>query len=68
MNCPKCSTETETINSRLRKDDVRKRRRVCSKCGYRFTTLEVDENEYSQLKKDKKKLVQLVGRISPLFQ
>ncbi len=42
MRCPFClSEETRVIDSRLGEDgDAVRRRRVCSNCGERFTTLE----------------------------
>jgi len=39
MNCPKCKSPTEVINSRKR-DGTVARRRLCS-CGERFSTKEV---------------------------
>jgi transcriptional regulator NrdR family protein len=39
MNCPKCESPTEVINSR-KKDGNVVRRRLCS-CGERFSTKEV---------------------------
>ena len=42
MRCPKCSElDDKVIDSRsVRSGDVIRRRRVCLKCGYRFTTYE----------------------------
>jgi transcriptional regulator NrdR family protein len=42
MNCPKCESPTEVINSR-KKDGTVARRRLCS-CGERFSTKEVITN------------------------
>ena len=39
MNCPKCESPTEVINSR-KKDGTVARRRLCP-CGERFSTKEV---------------------------
>lgn len=39
MNCPKCDSPTEVINSR-KKDGTVVRRRLCA-CGERFSTKEV---------------------------
>ncbi len=39
MICPKCSAETQVIDSRDSSDGVR-RRRTCVGCKYRFTTYE----------------------------
>lgn len=42
MRCPKCSqAEDKVVDSRtIRSGDAIRRRRVCSKCGHRFTTYE----------------------------
>jgi len=42
MRCPKCTfLNDKVIDSREAKDgDVVRRRRVCLKCGYRYTTYE----------------------------
>ena len=40
LNCPICSQETRV----LRTDDA-ERRRMCTACGYRFTTTEVLKDE-----------------------
>lgn len=42
MRCPKCSHQDDkVIDSRsIRNGDVIRRRRVCLKCGHRFTTYE----------------------------
>lgn len=42
MRCPKCSqAEDKVIDSRsIRNGDVIRRRRVCARCGHRFTTYE----------------------------
>ena len=42
MRCPKCNHQDDkVIDSRtVRNGDVIRRRRVCLKCGYRFTTYE----------------------------
>lgn len=41
MNCPKCqSLQVAVVDSRPYKDTIR-RRRLCSDCGFRFSTLEV---------------------------
>jgi len=42
MNCPKCrEKDSRVIDSRIAKDGLSiRRRRVCQKCDYRFTTVE----------------------------
>lgn len=43
MNCPICEGTTKVIDSRGDSESVR-RRRECADCGYRFFTLELDED------------------------
>ena len=40
MKCPVCGTYTEVIDSRLRGDNIRRRRYVCAN-EHRFTTHEI---------------------------
>lgn len=45
--CPKCRQQTcITIESRINKDNSRRRRKECSECGHRYTTYEVSEHFY----------------------
>jgi hypothetical protein len=45
--CPKCRQQTcITIESRINKDNSRRRRKECSSCKYRYTTYEVSEHFY----------------------
>lgn len=50
MTCPKCDSPTEVINSRkkrgigLKVNSTVARRRLCSSCGFRFSTKEVITN------------------------
>lgn len=48
MDCPVCGAATSVINSRIRCDDVR-RRRSCLGCGFRFSTIEIDIDVYKQM-------------------
>lgn len=41
MNCPTCNADTYVQST-----EGPKRRRKCTKCGYRFTTREVLEEEH----------------------
>ncbi len=54
MKCPKCKElETKVIDSRIIEDGFSiRRRRECSKCGYRFTTYERLELDIMVVKKD----------------
>ena len=54
MNCPKCEFyESEVIDSRKSPFQVR-RRRVCVKCGFKWTTYEVDAEIYRDAMMKKK--------------
>ena len=55
MRCPKCAQDDDkVIDSRsIRNGDVIRRRRVCAKCGHRFTTYEeVVKTVLTVLKRD----------------
>lgn len=52
MTCPKCNAKARVIETRCEDDYVR-RKRVCSKCNYRFFTIEIDEDYYERLAKAK---------------
>jgi transcriptional regulator NrdR family protein len=48
MNCLRCKTKTKVVNTRLLESGIEiKRRRVCPKCGYKFTTHEYVDRKYS---------------------
>lgn len=50
MYCPKCGSEDiAVIECRVRKDSKFRRRRACCDCRHRFTTIEVDIDEYEKL-------------------
>ena len=53
MRCPECGDEeSKVIDSRPTENKVR-RRRECIRCGYRFTTYEIiEENPLMVIKKD----------------
>jgi Predicted transcriptional regulator, consists of a Zn-ribbon and ATP-cone domains len=57
MRCPRCKEiGTKVIDSRVIEDGFSiRRRRECSKCGYRFTTYEKLELDIMIVKKDGKK-------------
>lgn len=57
MNCPECGALSKVFDSRLNKNGSIRRRRLCSKCGRRWTTLEYDAE-----------IVKAVNRIARLFQ
>ena len=44
--CPDCDGSTTITDSRLRPDGAIHRRRECLVCGFRFSTIEVEEFMY----------------------
>lgn len=48
MTCPNCENNTMVIDSRPTVDSVN-RRRQCINCGFRFNTVEIDEEQYALL-------------------
>ena len=62
--CPACGSENVfVIDSRMRKDTVY-RRRKCGDCNYKYSTIEIINEEYFNLKKIEKKY----NRIKSLFE
>lgn len=48
MTCPKCNEKTKVIDSQ-NEDSCVRRRHSCTKCGYRFWTVEIDEDLYERM-------------------
>ena len=48
MTCPECGYDTTVRDSR-RSDDQIKRRRECLRCRYRFSTIEIDQDQFDRL-------------------
>lgn len=46
-----CGAPMEVIDSRVRKDGGIRRRRECSNCGDRFTTIEVPQVQYKRMQR-----------------
>ena len=53
MTCPICGGETKVVNVYSYFDHVI-RVRKCHKCRFRFRTIEVDDDLYNNLNKEKK--------------
>lgn len=47
MQCPKCNGKADIKNSRMNDDNIRQRRRWCSKCDYKYNTLEVSQSDWN---------------------
>ena len=63
MICPKCSNDKTMIVDSRSNDDNAYRRRFCSECGHRFTTVEIKKDEYDKFKKAMVALETLKGVI-----
>lgn len=50
MTCPICGGQTLIKDSRPDEDHV-KRRRECTECKHRFSTVEIDKDYYEKLNK-----------------
>ena len=52
MNCPKCGGALIVLDVRNDSKIINstRRRRVCKSCEYRFTTYELDEEEFRRFK------------------
>lgn len=53
MTCPVCEGKTGVIDSRPEPDCIC-RRRECKVCGFRFDTIELDEDLFERIVKDDK--------------
>ena len=64
MKCPSCGNpKTGTIDTR-ESDGMKKRRRSCPSCGFRFSTYEIDSKQYEKFKETKgfaRKLIELAN-------
>jgi transcriptional regulator NrdR family protein len=50
LTCPKCGGDTGVIDTRQPKNfNTIRRRRMCFRCSYRYSTYEVDDDTYNTL-------------------
>ena len=49
MKCPQCKTGTAWVCGSREKDGAVRRRRICKKCGCRFTTSEIRVDELKRI-------------------
>lgn len=54
MTCPECGEKTVVVNSKAEDDSVW-RRRECLCCKHRFNTIEIDEDLYERLVRNRDK-------------
>ena len=50
MTCPVCNAKTKILETRSDAESIN-RRRQCLRCGYRFSTVEMDKDLYKRLSK-----------------
>lgn len=55
MTCPSCNGDTMVIDSRLGHRLIR-RRRKCTACDYRFSTVEIEADTYKKMQADSEKV------------
>lgn len=63
MKCPRCSVGTAWVIDSREKDKVVRRRRACKKCGYRFTTTEIQVERAKQLMVNAAKIISDVKKM-----
>jgi hypothetical protein len=61
IHCAKCSASSDVYDSRPTHDDLIRRRRKCTQCGRRWSTLEVPKDEW-------KVVMELLGPNNRLIQ
>jgi transcriptional regulator NrdR family protein len=71
MECPRCKGKTEIFETRQTKDAVR-RRRHCTRCGHKFTTIEQPAEELvlvpkHMLRRLLDEIIEPAERIKPLL-
>ena len=57
MKCPRCTIGTAWVMGSSEKTGAVRRRRVCKKCGYRFTTTEIQVERAKQLMENAAKII-----------
>jgi transcriptional regulator NrdR family protein len=63
--CPKCKQQTAiTIESRISKGDIRRRRKECTECSNRFTVYEVSEEFYKTALEHKSVIDKLIKSLN----
>ena len=63
MNCPKCGCGYSNVIETKPAGNAKRRRRVCSQCGLRYTSYEMLDFDYQKLmeeRKKKKKAIQIL--------
>ena len=69
MICPKCHRQdVKVVDSRPMSRNRRRRRYLCHNCGHRITTYEMEEEEYSFIKKVAAKTVEIEENIGHLYK
>lgn len=63
MKCPKCSIGTAWVVGGREKNGGVRRRRVCKKCGYRFTTTEIQIDQAKQLMENAARIIRDIKKM-----
>lgn len=66
MRCSKCGSDTKVLETRANEDGLPKRRRECLSCGYRFNTLEIEENPKPRQEKPSEPKVKKPKAVRPI--
>ena len=61
MKCPKCKCKESYVIDTSDEGSYIRRRRVCNKCGTRYSTFELSKLEYLDLKAVKKMVDRIKG-------
>lgn len=51
MNCPRCGYSYSIVTDSRNTDEGKRRRRQCSACGFRYTVVEILQDDYKKYKK-----------------
>lgn len=70
--CLDCGSKTVVIDSRVRPHGAIWRKRKCTKCGYSFSTLEIEESMFNdfelldEIRNLKKQVTELKGKLADI--
>lgn len=66
MLCPKCKSNKLTCIDSRPSGDTTRRRRMCLDCKVRFSTMEIPEYEYNDLKNKAKLLAAMLKTVAEI--
>ncbi len=59
MKCPKCGRQDVHVIDSRETNEIRRRRYVCDRCGFRWTTREISNETYQRMLASEKTLFQV---------